>query len=359
MRAHASLALALRVSVCSHVDVSKCGVIAACTANLKIRGGCPRTQVDRILACARNPHAQSTVHAASTHAYLHQLRGAQLVILEPSLRARVCVRVCASFNSMAECRDSGAGGAASSSRPRIEVVVAATQDGGIGKDCALPWRLPGEMSHFKAVTLACSRSDKCNAVVMGKRTWASIPLKFRPLQHRLNVVLSKSATARVYVQLCTPARACPIFSLSVRLPASFAYSPCPPPRRLLCSDLQLPDDVVHATSLEDAIKQLTTAPLAARVERIFIIGGEASFREVLAHDSTYLADTIHLTRVYTPHECDTFIPIISDDVFALTSMEVRASCRETGQACTAALATPPLAAFAHIPSCSRALWRMA
>ena len=78
----------------------------------------------------------------------------------------------------------------------FSVVVAATSAGGIGMKGKLPWRLPGDMAFFKRVTSSVADIGKRNAVIMGRRTWASIPAKFRPLPARLNVVLSRSADVR-------------------------------------------------------------------------------------------------------------------------------------------------------------------
>ncbi len=81
--------------------------------------------------------------------------------------------------------------------------MAATRAGGIGKDGKLPWHLPGEMAFFKELTSKTRDASKRNAVVMGRRTWESLPPKFRPLPGRLNVVLSASGAL---VGAC-PARA--------------------------------------------------------------------------------------------------------------------------------------------------------
>ncbi len=82
------------------------------------------------------------------------------------------------------------------SRP-VNLIVAATARGGIGKDGRLPWELPTDMAFFRTTTLATSgAAGKQNAVVMGRKTWASIPAKFRPLKGRLNVVLSTSPDVR-------------------------------------------------------------------------------------------------------------------------------------------------------------------
>jgi len=112
--------------------------------------------------------------------------------------------------------------AASSRVPVFAIVVAAaSSSGGIGKDGGIPWRLPNELKHFKhdpppafpcprpylrprgrpcgrdcayarELTTTVSVAGKRNAVIMGRRTYESIPPKFRPLPQRLNVVVSRS-----------------------------------------------------------------------------------------------------------------------------------------------------------------------
>lgn len=71
------------------------------------------------------------------------------------------------------------------------VVAAASKSRGIGANGGLPWRLPGDMAHFKSVTLTPPSPGLTNAVIMGRKTWESIPPKFRPLEGRTNVVLTR------------------------------------------------------------------------------------------------------------------------------------------------------------------------
>ena len=79
---------------------------------------------------------------------------------------------------------------------KFQVVGASDELGGIGKNQTLPWKLSKEMKHFKSLTADVSKPMTQNAVIMGRKTWESIPEKFRPLPGRLNVVLS--ASGRVY-----------------------------------------------------------------------------------------------------------------------------------------------------------------
>jgi dihydrofolate reductase len=66
----------------------------------------------------------------------------------------------------------------------IILIAAVAKNGVIGKDNALPWHLPEDMKHFKALTNG-------HAVLMGRKTWESLPPKFRPLPNRRNLVLTR------------------------------------------------------------------------------------------------------------------------------------------------------------------------
>ena len=84
---------------------------------------------------------------------------------------------------------------------KIALVAACCRSNGIGKDGTLPWRLKSEMDFFTRITstvldsapgLAGDEQVKKNAVIMGTRTYMSIPPSFRPLKNRVNVVLSRT-----------------------------------------------------------------------------------------------------------------------------------------------------------------------
>lgn len=68
----------------------------------------------------------------------------------------------------------------------LSIIVACSRDGVIGRDGDLPWHLPSDLKRFKALT-------EGHAVIMGRRTWESLPERFRPLPGRRNVVLTRSA----------------------------------------------------------------------------------------------------------------------------------------------------------------------
>ena len=127
---------------------------------------------------------------------------------------------------------------------RRSLVVAMSQNRVIGRDNALPWRLPADLAYFKRVTLG-------HPVVMGRRTWESIG---KPLPGRLNIVVSRQS--------------------------GYGAPGC-----------------VVVDSLDAAWAAAGTA------EEVSIIGGTTLFEETLP-----IADTIHLTEVLADVEGDTYFP---------------------------------------------------
>jgi dihydrofolate reductase len=67
---------------------------------------------------------------------------------------------------------------------RIHMIYARARNGVIGRDNTIPWRLPEDMAHFKRLTLGWP-------VIMGRKTWDSLPVKFRPLPDRVNIVVTR------------------------------------------------------------------------------------------------------------------------------------------------------------------------
>ena len=69
---------------------------------------------------------------------------------------------------------------------KLGVIYARARNGVIGKDNAMPWHLPEDLAHFKQTTLGAP-------VIMGRKTWDSLPPRFRPLPGRRNIVISRQA----------------------------------------------------------------------------------------------------------------------------------------------------------------------
>ncbi len=67
---------------------------------------------------------------------------------------------------------------------KLNLLFARSVNGVIGSDGALPWHLPEDMAHFKRTTLG-------HPVIMGRKTWDSLPPRFRPLPGRLNIVVTR------------------------------------------------------------------------------------------------------------------------------------------------------------------------
>jgi dihydrofolate reductase len=67
---------------------------------------------------------------------------------------------------------------------KLHLIFARAANGVIGANNTLPWHLPEDMAHFKRTTLGCP-------VIMGRKTWDSLPPRFRPLPGRVNVVVTR------------------------------------------------------------------------------------------------------------------------------------------------------------------------
>jgi len=147
------------------------------------------------------------------------------------------------------------------------MIVACTPSNGIGLGGQLPWKkLPGDMKYFKNTTSTTKRADTRNAVVMGRKTWESIPERFRPLRDRINVVLTRD------------------------------------PERL--DGVEDGQDTLVCNSLPSALERLKE--FSDKLERVWIIGGAQIYNEAISMAGL---EEIHLTRVSRDFECDTFLKI--------------------------------------------------
>lgn len=152
----------------------------------------------------------------------------------------------------------------------FSLIAAVDKTFGIGKNNTLPWSLPSDLKHFSRVTTEVSPAaptGTMNAVIMGRKTWESLPEKHRPLKNRLNVVLSRS------------------------------------------NDLELPDGVLAAHSIDEALEKLATQK---NIESLFVIGGAQIFAEAINHLS---CRKIYLTQIMQTFDCDTFFPNINPEKF--------------------------------------------
>jgi dihydrofolate reductase len=70
--------------------------------------------------------------------------------------------------------------------PEIVIIAAVAKNRVIGRDNQLIWNIPEDMAHFKALTQG-------HTVLMGRKTWESLPPRFRPLPGRRNIVITRQA----------------------------------------------------------------------------------------------------------------------------------------------------------------------
>ncbi|MCG8442162.1 MAG: dihydrofolate reductase [Caulobacterales bacterium] len=134
--------------------------------------------------------------------------------------------------------------------PRLALIVARGRNGVIGRAGALPWRLPADMAFFKRATMG-------KPVVMGRRTWESLPF---PLPGRPNLVVSRDL--------------------------AFA-----------------PQGAERFSDLEEMIARARVLARQSGAEEIVVIGGEALYRDTLAR-----ADRLYVTEVDAAPEGDARFP---------------------------------------------------
>lgn len=89
---------------------------------------------------------------------------------------------------------------------QLSLIAAVAANGVIGADNQLLWHLPADMQHFRELTAG-------HVVIMGRKTWESLPEKFRPLPKRRNLVISRNAAyaapgAEVFTSLAAAVAAC-------------------------------------------------------------------------------------------------------------------------------------------------------
>jgi dihydrofolate reductase len=147
------------------------------------------------------------------------------------------------------------------SAPKVVLVAAVGENGVIGRDGALPWRLKSDMQHFRAITGG-------KPVVMGRKTYASIG---KPLKGRTNIVVSGN-----------PDYAAP--------------------------------GIVVAPSLEAALAVARGDALKRSADAIAVVGGSAIFRDTLP-----TADRLEITIVHAAPAGDTFFPAIDPGIWRETA----------------------------------------
>jgi dihydrofolate reductase len=145
----------------------------------------------------------------------------------------------------------------------IAIYAAVAENGVIGRDGGLPWRLSSDLKRFKANTMG-------KPIVMGRKTWESFPK--RPLPGRLNIVISRDPVYRA-------------------------------------------EGAETATSLHDALA-LASGRSTGGADEVCIVGGGEIYRQAIA-----VADCLKLTHVQGHFDGDTRFPPIDPEVWRIVSSD--------------------------------------
>lgn len=145
---------------------------------------------------------------------------------------------------------------------RLALIAAVARNGAIGRGNDLLFKLPEDHKHFRTQTLGCP-------VIMGRRTWDSLPERFRPLPGRRNLVVTRNAAWAA--------------------PGAEAF-----------------------TSLDAALTAVADAP------KVFVIGGGELYALALPR-----ADELHLTEVDAAPQGDAFFPDWDRQQFQELSRDAR------------------------------------
>lgn len=142
----------------------------------------------------------------------------------------------------------------------LSLIAAVAENNCIGRGGALPWHLPEDMKHFKKLTAG-------KPVLMGRKTWESLPPKHRPLPERTNIVISRQ------------------------------------------SGLAVPPGVEAYPSITDALIEHPD-------DEIMVIGGGQIYEQTIP-----LADTLYITEVRRAAYGDAFFPAIDKNIWKETERE--------------------------------------
>lgn len=144
---------------------------------------------------------------------------------------------------------------------KFSLIVAMDKNRGIGKDGGLPWHLTSDLKHFKQITLSAAEG-KVNAVVMGRKTWESLPNLYRPLPGRLNIILTRN------------------------------------------KEINVPAGCFRCADLDSALEMLSQR---CDIDRVFVIGGASVYQQSIDLPG---CECVYVTEIDGVFECDVFFPEI-------------------------------------------------
>eukprot|EP01024_Parvocaulis_polyphysoides_P072591 TRINITY_DN921_c1_g4_i1.p1 TRINITY_DN921_c1_g4~~TRINITY_DN921_c1_g4_i1.p1 ORF type:complete len:543 (-),score=35.36 TRINITY_DN921_c1_g4_i1:166-1698(-) len=179
--------------------------------------------------------------------------------------------------------------------PALQLVVATDDKGGIGKAGKLPWSLTEDLKYFRDLTTQTRDIGKQNVVIMGRKTWDSIPVKFRPFKNRINIVLTRQGINNNGFSSLT---------------ASSPY--------------------YQFLDFQSALAWIQSEQ--QQIENVFVIGGGEIYRQTLQDpDILQYVQAIHLTRVQGNFDCDTSLCDINQGLFRVWAATAPRISRKEGQ----------------------------
>lgn len=145
------------------------------------------------------------------------------------------------------------------------LILACTIEGGIGLNNKIPWYIPEDLKLFKKITTDINCYIKRNAVIMGRKTWESLPNK--PLNDRINIIITSNP-------------------------------------KLIDTNKA---DILAFSDLNDALNYCNDC---IYIDKVFVIGGKSIYDKCL-NNNEFLnkIDYIHLSLIKEKKKCDTFVDL--------------------------------------------------
>lgn len=164
---------------------------------------------------------------------------------------------------------------------KLNLISAADQNMGIGRNQELPWQIPSEFHYFLEMTTKphVTGSNHQNAIIIGRRTWETMDtLTSKPFPGALNIVLSR-----------------------FNRPEPLAF-----PNTIVCA------------SLDQAVKRLSTDPeFEGLIDTVWVLGGAEVYRTAL---KSQFFHRLYLSRIQAVYPCDVFFPEeFDEDLFVRVS----------------------------------------
>lgn len=159
----------------------------------------------------------------------------------------------------------------------FEIIWAVDEDDGLGREGSIPWHVPQDLKNFRLIT---TRGDNENIVIMGRKTWDSIPEMFKPLKGRVNIVISRD------------------------------------PGKIVDFDKYY-NQVAFVYSFDEALA-LAEAIVMKEDSDVFVIGGGQVYAEAIEHEGCV---GIHETIVDGDYECDVFAPEWNSDEYDVVNQK--------------------------------------